>query len=88
MKEENVFRMNNYSTKFNLKDVISHMEEALKVEIEKNDYLKSHISNDYSLAKLDFVVIENYCDCIETYHTVIGLLNSLQERIIERNRNN
>jgi len=64
----------------------------LKKTIEKDEAIvkekKSNINSNYTLAKLDFTIIENYEDSIKTYNIIIEELNKLQERIIKRNREN
>ena len=64
----------------------------LKKTIEKDEAIvkekKSNINSNYTLAKLDFTIIENCEDSIKTYNTIIEELNKLQERIIKRNRGN
>lgn len=59
--------------------------EIEKLELELNDK-KKNINSSYTLAKLDFVVIENYTDCIYVYDKIVEELIELQERIIKRNR--
>ena len=38
------------------------------------------------MAKLDFTIIENFADSVETLRVLINELEELQERIIKRNR--
>ena len=58
--------------------------EIEKTELELNDK-KNNISNNYTLAKLDFTVIDNYSDSLYVYGKIREQLVELQERIIERN---
>lgn len=64
--------------------------KIMKAEREKrnNDlYNRKHnINQHYFLAKLDFKVIDNYNDSIQTLDKIIKELEDLQERIIKRNR--
>ena len=58
--------------------------EIEKTELELNDK-KNNINSNYTLAKLDFTVIDNYSDCLYVYGKIREQLVELQERIIERN---
>lgn len=66
-----------------LMKIIKEMEEDRKEKLEEK---KHNISSDYFLAKLDFVVIENYTDSVETFKKIYNDLEKLQNRIIERNK--
>lgn len=47
---------------------------------------KKNIHRNYTLAKLDFVVIENKQDVVETYDRILKELDGLHDRIVKRNR--
>lgn len=47
---------------------------------------KKNINSNYTLAKLDFVCINNIEDTINVLNNIIEQLDSLQERIIKRNK--
>lgn len=67
-------------------EMIKILQDCKSKEKLKCEEIKHSINSDYFLAKLDFLVIENYEDSINTLDDCIDKLNSLQERIIERNR--
>ena len=68
------------------KDLIIVIENAIKEYEEKLKNKKENISNKYILAKLDFIIIDNMQDTLETYNKTLKILQDLQNRIIERNR--
>lgn len=55
-------------------------------ETDKLVDLRNNISSNYILAKNDFITIDNYRDCIDTYGEIVSMLESLQDRIIKRNQ--
>ena len=58
--------------------------EMEKMELELNNR-KNNINSNYTLAKLDFTVIDNYSDSLYVYGKIREQLVELQERIIARN---
>ena len=61
------------------KNEINHISDRL-VEIRNN------ITSSYVIGKNDFITIDNYIDCIESYNEIVSILKSLQDRIIIRNK--
>lgn len=70
------------------KEMIKIVENAIKEKELKIKEKKQNINSNYTLAKLDFTVIDNMEDCLKTFNEVLKELNKLQNRIIERNRSN
>lgn len=56
--------------------------ERCETELEKR---KNNINSNYTLAKLDFIVIDNYTDSLEVYKNIREQLVELQKRIVARN---
>lgn len=71
-----------------IKKLIKELDEIKNKEEEEIKRRKSNINNDYTLAKIDFVVIENINDNIETLNKIIAELEELQQRRIKRNTKN
>lgn len=69
-----------------VKELISIMDKEKTERLKKLEYLKETISNEYLLAKLDFIAIENNEDTVETLSKIIDELELLQKRIIDRNK--
>lgn len=69
-----------------IRDLIKTTKNLIEKDKIKLEERKHNISSDYLLAKLDFVVIENYTDSVETLEKIYNDLEELQNRIIERNR--
>ena len=61
------------------KNEINHISDRL-VEIKNN------ITSSYVIEKNDFITIDNYIDCIESYNEIVSILKNLQDRIIIRNK--
>lgn len=68
-----------------IKQIRNIIESEMNLEKKKNEELKDNISSSYLLAQMDFITIENREDCIDTYNSIINLLDDLQQRIISRN---
>ena len=66
-----------------IKNFILKEKEKKLIEVSNK---KKNINSDYTLAKLDFVCIDNFEDEINVFNNIIEQLDRLQERIIERNR--
>ena len=69
-----------------IKQIIELLKKERDLRKDKLEFKKDNINNYYILAKLDFTTIENLEDVLSTYDIIIGELESLQNRIIERNR--
>lgn len=65
---------------------INLFENEIIKETNKLVELRNNISSNYILAKNDFITIDNYRDCIDTYVEIVSMLESLQDRIIKRNK--
>ena len=68
---------------YELKKVVENELAELKKNLKEK---KSRINSNYSLAKLDFITIDNIEDAIDTLEHIIYKLEDLQERIIDRNK--
>lgn len=69
-------------------DYLKLKEEVVKLHIKEVEELKkkkSNINSNYTLALIDFKIIDNMNDAIDTYEKIIGLLDDLQESIVNRN---
>lgn len=69
-----------------IREIIKIIKEVKEKDEIKLKERKRNISSDYMLAKLDFTVIDNFTDSIETLRVIINELEELQERIIKRNK--
>ena len=69
---------------------ICELRKIIKDEMKKREkelqQRKTNINNNYELARLDFIVIENLTDNINTLQCIDEELDDLQNRIIKRNR--
>lgn len=68
---------------YELKKVVENELAERKKNLKEK---KSRINSNYSLAKLDFITIDNIEDAIDTLEHIIYKLEDLQERIIDRNK--
>lgn len=63
--------------------------KLIKEEKDKNqkelNVRKNNINSKYELAKLDFIAIRNFSDKDDVLRGILEDLESLQQRIIERN---
>ena len=66
-----------------LKDIF---EKEIKEEENKIKEKRVNINSNYTLAKLDFKIIENMEDSLKTFKKIVEELDKLQERVIQRNR--
>ena len=64
------------------KELINLIKEVKEKKQKQLEQKKHNINNDYQLAKLDFIVIDNLKDNITTLDKIIAELEGLQERII------
>lgn len=69
-----------------IKDLIKIIKEVKEKDEIKLEERKRNISSDYIMAKLDFTIIDNFADSVETLRVIINELEELQERIIKRNK--
>lgn len=69
-----------------VKELIEIINKERLNKIDEINYLKNNINSSYTLAKLDFTVIDNKTDFVETLDNVLTLLEDLQNRIIDRNK--
>ena len=68
-----------------LDKIINELHLLREEKTHKMNELKNNINSIYNLAKLDFIVISNYEDSIETFDKIIIELTELQKRIVKRN---
>lgn len=68
---------------------VYELRKIIKDEIEKKEKelkeIKQNINSNYELARLDFTVIENMKDSINTLQCINEELEDLQHRIRKRN---
>lgn len=68
---------------------VYELRKIIKDEIEKKEKelkeRKQNINKNYELARLDFIVIENISDSINTLQCIDEELDDLQNRIRKRN---
>ncbi len=69
-----------------VKELVEIINKERLNKIDEINYLKNNINSSYTLAKLDFIVIDNKTDFVETLDDVLTLLENLQMRIISRNK--
>lgn len=69
-----------------LKDLIYMFEKEIKEQENKIKEKRVNINSNYTLAKLDFRIIENMEDSLKTFKKILEELDKLQERVIQRNR--
>lgn len=69
-----------------VKELVRIINKERLNKIDEINYLKNNINSSYTLAKLDFTVIDNKTDFVETLDNVLTLLEDLQMRIIARNK--
>lgn len=71
---------------------VYELRKIIKEEIEKKEKelkeRKQNINKNYELARLDFIVIENISDSINTLQCIDEELDDLQNRIRKRNEGN
>lgn len=68
------------------RELINLIKEVKEQKQKQLEQKKHNINNNYQLAKLDFIVIDNLKDNITTLDKIIAELEGLQERIIKRNK--
>ena len=68
------------------KELINFIKEVKEQKQKQLEQKKHNINNNYQLAKLDFIVIDNLKDNITTLDGIIDELEGLQKRIIKRNK--
>lgn len=68
---------------------VYELRKIIKEEIEKTEKVlkekRQNINSNYELARLDFIVIENMNDSINTLQCINEELEDLQHRIRKRN---
>lgn len=70
----------------NIRDLIKNIKDYKRLKEIELKNRKNNINQNYELAQMDFIVIENIEDTIQVLNTLEFEVNQLQERIRERNR--
>ena len=69
-----------------IQELIKIVEKEIEDKEKNIEVKKTNINSDYTLAKLDFITIDNMQDSLETYKVILLKLNNLQQRVIDRNK--
>lgn len=70
----------------NIRELIKNIKDCKRLKEIELKNRKNNISQNYELAQMDFIVIENIEDTIQVLNILDFEIEQLQERIRERNR--